>query len=65
MKRLVNSANHKGVEVEAVLTVRVKTQFDDTESDGSTVKYLLEQDLEDSGWDAEVDLVSEDVKLIK
>lgn len=42
----------KGFEVE--LRVRVRAYFDDDESDAGTVRYLLEQDLEDAGWDCDV-----------
>lgn len=64
MKKVVKAAEYSGVVVEATLTVKVKAEFDDVESDGSTLRYLLEQDLEDLGWDAEVSLNNESVTLV-
>ncbi len=46
-----------GKELEVTLKVKVRTCFDDKESDEQTVKYLLEQDLEDAGWDCDVEIL--------
>ena len=46
-----------GKEVEVTLKVKVKTRFDDDESNEETVRYLLEQDLEDMGWDCDVEVM--------
>lgn len=46
-------------ELEVTLKVKVRTRFDDNESDEGTVKYLLEQDLEDAGWDCDVEILNE------
>lgn len=47
------------MDLEVKLTVTVRTHFDDNESDENTVRYLLEQDLEDAGWNCDVKLVNE------
>lgn len=47
-----------GKELEVTLKVKVRTFFDDNESDEQTVRYLLEQDLEDAGWDCDVEVVN-------
>lgn len=47
-----------GKELEVTLKVKVRTCFDDNESDEQTVRYLLEQDLEDAGWDCDVEVVN-------
>jgi len=44
-------------ELEVTLKVKVRTHFDDNESDEETVRYLLEQDLEDAGWDCDVEVL--------
>ena len=36
--------------VKAKLLIEVETDIDDKESDEETVRYLVEQDLEDNGW---------------
>ena len=36
--------------VKATLLIEVETEFDDTESSEETVRYLIEQDLEEIGW---------------
>ncbi len=46
-------------ELEVTLEVKVRAHFDDNESDEGTVKYLLEQDLEDAGWDCDVEILKE------
>lgn len=46
------------VTVEAYLLVKAKAIFDDEESNENTVRYLVEQDLEDVGYDVEVSLQS-------
>lgn len=46
-----------GKELEVTLKVKVRTNFDDNESDGQTVRYLIEQDLEDAGWDCDVEII--------
>lgn len=48
-----------GKELEVSLKVKVRTYFDDNESDEGTVRYLLEQDLEDAGWDSDVEILKE------
>lgn len=48
-----------GKELEVALKVKVNTYFDDDESDEGTVRYLLEQDLEDAGWDCDVEILNE------
>lgn len=52
-------------ELEVTLKVKVRTYFDDNESDEGTVKYLLEQDLEDAGWDCEVEVFNPYTKELK
>lgn len=39
-----------GRKIKAKLLIEVETSFDDELSDEDTIKYLLEQDLSDSGW---------------
>lgn len=46
-------------ELEVTLEVKVRAHFDDNESDEGTVRYLLEQDLEDAGWDCDVEILKE------
>lgn len=46
-----------GKELEVTLKVKVRTNFDDNDSDEQTVRYLLEQDLEDAGWDCDVKVI--------
>lgn len=36
--------------IKTKLLIEVETNFDDNISDEDTIKYLLEQDLSDSGW---------------
>lgn len=48
-----------GKELEVTLKVKVRAHFDDNESDEDTVRYLLEQDLEDAGWDCDVEILKE------
>lgn len=48
-----------GKELEVTLKVKVSAHFDDNESDEDTVRYLLEQDLEDAGWDCDVEILKE------
>ena len=60
MKRIVKSSNsYKGVTVAAKLSVYLHAQFDDIESDEETVRYLVEQDLEDLGYDVDYVKVEE------
>ena len=44
------------MKVEATLVVYVSAEFDDEESTAETLRYLVEQDLEDAGFDVEVQL---------
>lgn len=46
-------------ELEVTLKVKARVHFDDNESDEGTVRYLLEQDLEDAGWDCDVEILKE------
>lgn len=48
-----------GKELEVILKVKTRVHFDDNESDEDTVRYLLEQDLEDAGWDCDVEILKE------
>lgn len=48
-----------GKELEVILKVKARVYFDDNESDEDTVRYLLEQDLEDAGWDCDVEILME------
>ena len=48
-----------GRELEVILKVKVRTHFYNNESDEGTVRYLLEQDLEDAGWDCDVEILKE------
>lgn len=52
-----------GKELEVTLKVKVRAYFDDNESDEGTVRYLLEQDLEDAGWDCDVEILKEQMKF--
>ena len=36
--------------IKTKLLIEIETSFDDNISDEDTIKYLLEQDLSDSGW---------------
>ncbi len=38
------------IEIKAKLLIEVMAQFDDNESSDETVRYLVEQDLEDNGF---------------
>lgn len=61
-KRLVlfsQIGGNMGMELEVTLKVIVRVHFDDNESDEGTVRYLLEQDLEDAGWDCDVEILKE------
>ena len=61
-KRLVLSSRiggNMGRELEVTLMVKARVHFDDNESDEGTVRYLLEQDLEDAGWDCDVEILKE------
>ena len=42
---------------EATLLVHVSADLDDEESTEDTLRYLVEQDLEDAGFDVEVSVV--------
>lgn len=61
-RRLVlicQTGGNMGKELEVTLKVKVRAHFDDNESDESIVRYLLEQDLEDAGWDYNVEILKE------
>lgn len=48
-------------EFDVVLKVKLtRCVFDDDESNKNTVRYLVEQDLLDNGWDAEVEVLEEE-----
>ena len=38
------------MKIKTKLLIDVETSFDDNISDEDTIKYLLEQDLSDNGW---------------
>ena len=59
MKRAIRSSNYSGVKVKCKLVVEVEAEFDDLESDEQTVRYLVEQDLEDAGFDVNSCAVTE------
>ena len=48
-----------GKELEVTLKVKVRVHFDDNESDEGTVRYLLEKNFEDAGWDCDVEIFKE------
>lgn len=56
---ICQTGGNMGKELEVTLKVKVRTHFDDNEYDEGTVRYLLEQDLEDAGWDCEVEILKE------
>lgn len=39
-----------GRKIKTKLLIEIETDFDDNISDEDTIKYLLEQDLSDNGW---------------
>lgn len=41
-------------ELEVTLTVKVKAVLEDSEATKQTVRFLIEEDLRDRGWDADV-----------
>ncbi|MBO6093436.1 MAG: hypothetical protein J6P40_07430 [Oscillospiraceae bacterium] len=43
-------------EFDVTLTVRVRTVLDDPEATEQTVRFLVEEDLRDKGWDADVEV---------
>ena len=43
-------------EFEVTLTVKVKAVLDDPEATEQTVRFLVEEDLRDKGWDADVSI---------
>lgn len=43
--------------VKAILKVVVEAEFSDNESNADTLRYLVEQDLEDNGYDVEVNII--------
>lgn len=43
-------------EFDVTLTVKVKVVLDDPEATEQTVRFLLEEDLRDKGWDADVEV---------
>lgn len=46
------------MEIITELNIKVKTFFEDDISNENTVRYLIEQDLLDNGWDIEsIDIV--------
>lgn len=60
MKRMIRSNDEYSNEFEVKLVVTARVHFDDPESDAGTARYQLEQDLEDLGWDVDVELLDED-----
>lgn len=60
MMKMIRSNDEYSNKVEAKLIVVARARFDDDESDAETVRYQLEQDLEDLGWDVDVELLDED-----
>lgn len=47
-------------EFDVVLKVKLTRCVFDDESNKNTVRYLVEQDLLDNGWDAEVEVLEEE-----
>ena len=45
--------------IECTLKVTIRTEFEDDISDAETVRYQLEQDLEDLGYDVDVSVLNE------
>lgn len=45
--------------IECTLKVTVRTEFEDNISDAETVRYQLEQDLEDLGYDVDVSVLGQ------
>lgn len=45
-------------EFEVELKVSVRVHYDDDESDEDTARFCLEQDLEDAGWDCDVEIIT-------
>jgi hypothetical protein len=43
--------------IKALLHVYVETEIDDDEADSETLRYLVEQDLEDKGFEVEVTVI--------
>lgn len=43
-------------ELEVTLTVKVRAVLDDTEATEQTIRFLVEEDLRDKGWDADVNV---------
>lgn len=43
-------------EIVVTLTVTVRATLDDPEATDSTIRFLVEEDLRDKGWDADVKL---------
>ncbi len=43
-------------ELEVTLTVKVKVVLDDQEATEQTIRFLVEEDLRDKGWDADVNI---------
>ena len=43
-------------EIVVTLTVTVKVILDDPEATDGTIRFLVEEDLRDKGWDADVKL---------
>lgn len=43
-------------ELEVTLTVKVRVKIDDPEATEQTVRFLVEEDLRDKGWDADVNV---------
>lgn len=43
-------------ELEVTLTVKVRANLTDIEATEQTVRFLVEEDLRDKGWDADVEV---------
>ena len=43
-------------ELEVNLTVKVRVVLDDPEATEQTIRFLVEEDLRDKGWDADVNV---------
>ena len=43
-------------ELEVTLTVKVRANLTDPEATEQTVRFLVEEDLRDKGWDADVEV---------
>ena len=43
-------------EIEVTLVVKVKAVLDDPEATNQTVRFLVEEDLRDKGWNADVEV---------